>query len=176
LKGDRERCLAAGMDAYISKPIRARQLFDVIESVLDPAAPSESAPPTPAAGSADDAPCDWSQVLKELQGDVDVLRHVAEASLEESPRLMRAIRAAFETGDAPALAEATHTLKGSLRYFGGERSVEIAQALEDMARRNDLSRAEDAVVGLEKEIARLAPVLTRFVHTGQLPQEQSGES
>ncbi len=159
MPGDRQRCLEAGMDEYLAKPIRARQLLAMIETVLGGALPAE-APPPPAAPPGDQV--DWPAALRAVQGDRDLLRSLAEAALEEYPRLMEAIRQAIAGRDAAGLRLAAHTLKGSIRHFAAPGAFEQAHRMELAASAGELRQAEDALAALESEVARLAGALQHY--------------
>ena len=165
MKGDRQRCLDAGMDGYISKPIRAKHLFEVIASVVGGAegdvAPEQSSLPEP------DDDFDWSQGLRTVQGDPDLLRDLVEAFLEESPRFMMGIRQAVADSNAVALHESAHTLKGSLSYLGANQGMEYAFTLEKMGGNDKLEGAGEILAALEAEMAKLTPVLLGYVRPGE---------
>jgi CheY-like chemotaxis protein/HPt (histidine-containing phosphotransfer) domain-containing protein len=160
LKGDRDRCLAAGMDGYLAKPIRPKELFQAIEALQtenEPAPEAESeAQPLPG------QPIDWLVALRSVQGDRDLLQEVVAAFREECPRLMAVLRDTIERGEAPVLFRAAHTLKSSLRYFGAARAYDYAYQLESMARGGDLSQAAATLAHLEKEIQRVLPALNQL--------------
>ena len=110
MKGDRERCLLAGMDGYLSKPIRADELYRIVESV------PESADLTQVDGLADPAPADvfdLSQAMDRLGGRRDLLTEMAALFTRESVRLLEAAHVAIRASDAARLRLAAHTLKGS---------------------------------------------------------------
>jgi signal transduction histidine kinase/CheY-like chemotaxis protein len=160
IKGDRERCLEAGMDGYVSKPIRAQRLLEVIGSVFNgtrnSAGGPEAEPPSAEV-------MDWSEALRSVQGDHDLLRSIAEAFLEECPGLLARIEKAIGQADAVALRVAAHTIKGSARYFGAKPTFEQAFDLEKMAGGGKLDRAEEMAAALHVELERLIPVLENFL-------------
>ncbi len=156
LKGDRERCLAAGMDGYIAKPIHAAELFDVIGGLF--AAREELLEP-PAPEMAEGDIVNWQEALQAVQGDPQLLKTVVEAELEEIPRLMAAISKAIASSDAAALRLAAHTLKGSLRYFGKTVACEEVFRLEKTGQDGNLSEAGASLAVLEREILRIIQVL-----------------
>ena len=156
IKGDRERCLAAGMDGYISKPIRAEQLFEAIEGpVLTSLAGGTS---TPAGQRADDG-IDKALALARVEGDADLLGEMAGLFLDSYPELLCEIREAVAQGDRQALERAAHSLRGSVSNFAARAAVEASLKLEMMARHGDLTESEQALDALEEEIERLTPTL-----------------
>jgi two-component system sensor histidine kinase/response regulator len=159
MKGDRERCLKAGMDKYVSKPIRAKQLFEVIEETVGGLPGPEEAvdAPLPEGGGVD-----WSEALGSVKGDRQLLDLVVETALEETPHLMEGIRAAIGAGDPAALRLAAHTLKGSIRYFGRGPAYELAFQLEEMGRQGRFEGAAETLAALEGEIAQVTSVLLDY--------------
>jgi PAS domain S-box-containing protein len=152
MKGDRERCLAAGMDGYVAKPIQANELSEVIGRVL---------PPPPAAAEAE-APLDLAAALKAVGGDEDILRELAELFLTASPRWLEELRAAVGRKDVAAVRRVAHTMKGSLGQLGAGAAHAAAERLETMGLGQDLAGAAEACAALEGEVGRLAPVLARL--------------
>jgi CheY-like chemotaxis protein len=156
MKGDRERCLEAGMDDYVAKPIRSQQLFETIEAVLGRSAETEPhADPTPADGGI----VDWSEALKVVKGDRALLKDLVETFLQEAPRLMEAMRQAIADSDSGALRIAAHTLKGPIRYLGAAEAFEQAWELERMGKDGNLENAEAGLAALQGEMARLISIL-----------------
>ena len=72
-------------------------------------------------------------------------------------------RGAIEKQDARTLQRAAHTLKGSTGYFGAARASEMALQLETMGKKSELAHAQDALVDMEREMARLTPVLVDYM-------------
>jgi HPt (histidine-containing phosphotransfer) domain-containing protein len=167
MKGDRERCLGAGMDHYVSKPIRARQLFDAIDEVVGSGETAETAESDGSADAGGGAVSegnefDWSAALQAVKGDRKLLRVIVDTVLEETPRLLGEIREAVGGSDLGALQLAAHTLKGSIRYFGQGPAYQQAYRLEEMGRDGDLEGAGEAVAALEGEIAQLNSILLDY--------------
>ncbi len=177
MKGDRRRCLEAGMDEYLAKPIRARQLFQVLAAVLGFSStplPEVKLPsggePQPPAGTP--APFwDAEKALESVQGDRDLLKIVIETYLEESPKLVAAVRAAIDQRDAPKVLLAAHTLKGSLRFFGCDRAFQSAYRLEMMGHQEQLDEAAGTLAELEQLVDQLQPELSR--HAQALAGEEN---
>jgi PAS domain S-box-containing protein len=152
--GDRERCLASGMDHYIAKPVRSRELLAVIEQVI--AGPARPAPET---GGQDGAAgvLDWAAALDRLQGDRALLGELVGVFRDECPKLLTQVREAVATSDAARLKLASHTLKGALSNFAARDAVEAAKRLEQMGKQADLAGADEALAALESELERLEP-------------------
>jgi response regulator RpfG family c-di-GMP phosphodiesterase len=166
MKGDRERCLAAGMDGYIAKPIHVRELLQRIEALLpaDIAATSAGSVVGPAAELWEPA-----NALARVGGDVRLLREVVRLFLSECPRWLDEIRAAAAARDAARLHQAAHSLKGSLGTFGARVAFEAAQRLENMARAGDPAGAEQTCAVLAGALADLESVLAAFAAAGETP-------
>ncbi|HUE69470.1 MAG TPA: response regulator [Pirellulaceae bacterium] len=170
LKGDRERCLAAGMDEYVSKPIRESQLLAALRAVLGERGPAFrfSSPELPAQLGARNAQpetsvIDWKAALETCGGDHALLRDIVEAFLEEEPRRVAEIRRGIEQADFELLNRAAHTIRGSMRYFGAKRVYDRAQALEQMGANRSLEGADVEVCLLEQELEKLLPHLVDYV-------------
>jgi CheY-like chemotaxis protein len=159
MKGDRERCLDAGMDAYVSKPIQARKLFDVIESVFAP--PAEEQTETPSEEFPEPV-FDRSAVLDRVEGDTKLLQEILGLFFDEIPGLMSEIQEPIARGDAQALERAAHTLKGCVGTFGAKGAYDLALTLETMGRGENLAEAKKTYAKLEAEIARLTGALAAF--------------
>jgi CheY-like chemotaxis protein len=154
MKGDRERCLEAGMNGYISKPIQAQELFDLIEEWT-----SEVLRPQPRErpnGHKDDL---FGQMMLRFDGDLAFMMELTTAFLDECVNLLGAMREAVKQGDASALARAAHSLKGAVANFPAQPAVEAALRLEMIGRQGDLTHAAEAYHALVVEIERLKPAL-----------------
>jgi two-component system, sensor histidine kinase and response regulator len=148
MRGDRERCIAAGMDGYIGKPVR----FSDIEETLAGMNRGKANPP-----SAPVRTESWSrnEVLERIGGDQQLLQDLCQIFLEESPKLMAKLRQAIASGDCDGVMRAAHSLKGESSYLGAVGTSQAARQLEDMGRNRDLSHADGTLAELEREIASL---------------------
>jgi PAS domain S-box-containing protein len=167
MRGDRRRCLHAGMDGYVAKPIRIGQLLDAIRSAVDAdadAVASESEP-----SSAENI-VDWAKALDAVGGDHDLLKTLTQSVIEETPRMIDAVRRSVADGDSARLQLTAHTLKGSMRYFGANRAIQLAFRLEKMGEDGNLDDAAAALVSLEAEMDRLLRALASH-EFADLPEE-----
>ena len=153
MKGDRERCLAAGMDAYVSKPIRAAELFEAIGRLLstDVAGAKERPHPEEPQG----AVLDLDTALEFADGDWELLRRMAQLFLSQCPKLLGEVRDSVARGDAPALERAAHKLKASVGSFGAQQAYQATLRLEDLGAAGDLTGAKKAYSEFEEAVMRL---------------------
>jgi two-component system, sensor histidine kinase and response regulator len=169
MKGDRDRCLAAGMDAYVTKPIRSKELARVIDEVVDrvqsakPLAPIESDDRV-ADESSEHCCHNWDQALAALQGDRKLLGELIEIFREECPKLRSEIAAAIQAGDARLLQRAAHTLKGSLGHLAAAEAHRLAEQIEIHAKQGEFSTAEALWPKLQIELDRFEPTLAEFAY------------
>jgi CheY-like chemotaxis protein len=158
MKGDREACLEAGMDAYVAKPLRMEEVFETIYRLVGMPIGREA--PTRAHGA------DWideESLLAGLDHDRGLLREIVEIFLHDAPRMQAAVSLAVRTRDAAALAEAAHALKGAVGMFTTTAPYQTARALEIIARKGDLDGAESTRAALDGEIAELTKRLVKLV-------------
>jgi PAS domain S-box-containing protein len=159
MKGDRQRCLAAGMDTYISKPIRIGELENAIAQLISPSKPAEAPRPE---GTQGDSVIDHAALLAGVDGNRRLLRELVRLFLADCPPRLAEIKEAVRRGDAEALRRAAHTLKGSIGNFTAKKAFEVSQRLEIMGRDGDLESASDACVTLEFELTLLSEELRRL--------------
>ena len=147
MTGDRERCLEAGMDGYITKPVR----FSDIEQTLAGLAGTPGTPVEPAQAAS------WNKVeaLDRIGGDEELLREVCEIFLEESPKLLKKLQQAVAAQDPDGVVRAAHSLKGESSYLSASGTSRAARQLEEMGHNKDLSHARDTLAVLEREVAGL---------------------
>ncbi len=153
MKGDRERCLAAGMDSYVSKPIQVAELLSVIESLLAAHEITEIV-------KDQQHSIDLRGMISQLDGDMELVRELVGIFIGDCPKMMEAIADALAKTDADALTKAAHNLKGSVGNFAARNAFEAARNLEMTGRGGDLSCAQEQYEILVKEIDRLCVELS----------------
>jgi two-component system, sensor histidine kinase and response regulator len=174
MKGDRERCLESGMNGYVTKPIRSRDLQDALAELC----PNADAPPGPVTDGVRRAAdvtdvLDWAEALHSTDGDVDLLRTVAGAFLKEAGQHRTRLRAAVEAGDAATIHRLGHLVKGVTSTFGAAAGRTLAERLETMGRQNDLAGAGACLDALEEQLRALTETLTAFVDGRLVPPATS---
>lgn len=167
MRGDRERCLEAGFDAYLTKPIRLAELFDAVDSVVPDSQGETKALPSmvfsPKPFSGDERAFDELVLIQHAAGDRELAQELVQVFLEEYPGWLTEMRAGIETRDADSLRRAAHTLKGAVDHCGASSAFDLALVVERRGRDNDLSGAKLAFAELSDELARLEPELRRFL-------------
>ncbi len=165
MKGDREHCLAMGMDEYVSKPIRSELLFQAIRIVLSrvPYRHATSTLEYRSAPAPDQLPIEPAEDVQESPEDAAFRRELAEMFLEDYPHLMSKIRESIDARDGAELKLAAHTLKGSTGVFKDSTAYDAALQMELVGRDVAWERAEAAWATLSDEIDRLSAALTTLV-------------
>ena len=177
MKGDRERCLEAGMDDYVAKPLQPDELFTTMERLVDAlqqgASPQSEAPgpQDPREGptkSADDVPeFNMEEALQHVGHDEDLLKEIIDAYYTEYPRLMSQIHTAMEQQDAKRLRMAAHTLKSAVGTLGAARAYDIARRLEQLGQLGEFEQAASVCRELEEVGTRLDRQLVRYCPPSQ---------
>ncbi|MGE3650640.1 MAG: PAS-domain containing protein, partial [Reyranellaceae bacterium] len=161
MKGEDERCRAAGMDGYLAKPVETERLRAVIERWLPAVDGPASDPETVSDAAIDDAAILDRNVLRSWSGgDLDFERDLFATFERDLEQTERSIDAAMQGGDLARVAQAAHRLKGAARQIGAERVGAAALALEEAGKAADRQRCQDARGHLAAELRRLASVLS----------------
>jgi CheY-like chemotaxis protein/HPt (histidine-containing phosphotransfer) domain-containing protein len=151
LEGDRERCLAAGMDGYLAKPFRSADLDKVLETV---AAAKEPGSPR---GSG--ACVNQETLLEKVDNDREFLAELVRIFCETFPEQLRLIEDAIDNRELEQLGRAAHTLKGALANLTADAAARLAGEVEDAARAADPGRAEAAYRSFRPELVRALAML-----------------
>ena len=157
MKGDRERCIDAGMDDYVSKPISTETLQKTIQELVGQGNNSGTSVENGSGSESDTrdaAAFDREALLNAFDHDWPFLKETVDMLLEDYPPMLSEIRQALTNEDAAGLRRTAHALKGMVGNFQAKAAAAAALALEDMGRRGALSGGETAVDKLEKEMER----------------------
>ncbi len=162
-KNDREKCIDAGMDDCIIKPVQMEDLFKALAKHSCGAGSSKTKPET--AKNEEDARkiFDKEQALERIGGDENLLKELADGHIKFSSELMVKMGKALIVKDSETLVFTAHTIKGSLATIGGEKAYKIALRLEKMWRKGDISKSEEDYKLLQKEVERLHELLSKFI-------------
>jgi two-component system sensor histidine kinase/response regulator len=181
MKGDRERCLEAGMDSYLSKPIRARELFEALARLIGgkretgqpasraaPVSASAAAGPRGAGSGQPEPPLDMARAIHLAGGDEALVLELLDVFLAELPGWRSGLRNALASRDPRAIARAVHPLRGALSNIAAGPACAAALQVERLARQNDLAGIAAAAPVLEGELDRLLAELRQSMVSGKL--------
>jgi len=167
LRGDRQRCMEAGMDDYLAKPVEPAELAGKLDRWGSRAsgerrpAELESRPADGADGGRKEVFCP-AELLERLMGDQDLARSIIAGFLSDIPQQIARLKAYVQTGDAVAAQRQAHTIKGAAGNIGAPALLQAAYDVEELGRAGRLAEAVKGLPRLEIEFERLKEVLMRF--------------
>jgi signal transduction histidine kinase/DNA-binding response OmpR family regulator len=158
LRGDREKCLAAGMDDYVTKPVQADSIAQALERAHAYLSRAKNASPGAAQATGPDAKAVLDQTrlrsLYEMAGDVPgAVQAFIRDHLADSARLAAEMHVALGAADAESLERAAHSLQGSTGLFGAHRLVDACLALATHASKRGTPGAADLLALVDRELA-----------------------
>jgi two-component system sensor histidine kinase/response regulator len=159
IKGSRERYMEAGMDDYVTKPVRRKDLAEAIERIMRHTGRWVAPGPS----------FDHTQCLANLDGDEEMFRTLVTLFSETTPGLLARLRTELEAKDAIAVARTAHKLKGSALQFNARPACTLTQRIEDAAHRGDLGVVTALVPELRDAFARLEQELQATAGTATQP-------
>jgi CheY-like chemotaxis protein len=154
MKGDRDRCIAAGMDDYLSKPIRLKDLSEKLAALFGDRL--GGAPERVTGLTVRDLDSDYLQeALSIVNGDKELLRELIDVFLDDVPRLLKIASEAADRRDSSALRATAHSIKGSMLFLNPRSAIEVAQALEQVAATGNIDASNALLTQLREQIAAI---------------------
>ena len=176
MQGDRERCLDAGMNDYVTKPVDPPVLTEALEKWLprktatkkeQPFGKLEDTPPV--SDQEPEAPVfDKAGMMARLMDDEDLARTVIEAFLDDLPKQIEALRGYLEMGDATSAERQAHTIKGASANLGGEALRAVAFEMEKAGKAGNLEYVMAHLPELETQFARLREAMEQYFKPNQV--------
>jgi len=164
LDGYREQCLAAGMDGYVSKPVRVPALLAVIEELdAKPGGQAEKGAPAPTKHNAppDRMAFDRTALLEQCMGNEDLVQRLISIFLETAPALLQEIEHAVSSSDGGALRRSAHTLKGASGSLCAHRMFDESRKLELLGKEDRFGDAAPHMEALKEELGLLEETLSK---------------
>jgi two-component system sensor histidine kinase/response regulator len=160
--GETEKCLAAGMDAYLSKPVDTRQLIELVErlAAARPAGQPDEPAPHAVPDEVTSGVFDPDEALHICFGNHGVLHEMIECFFSEAHSMLSDMGGATAAGDGDELARLAHRLRTTLVYLAAQPAAEAARRIEDIGRSGVLDGADEALGRLARQIQILARVLS----------------
>ena len=162
MKGDKEKCLEAGMDGYVTKPVKTKELLAEISRVVELISGNGDSGSHDRSLLMTDA-LDKQELLEELDGDREFLEESVEMLGSDAPNLLKQIHQALDRGDAEAVRIGAHTIKSMVGNFFAQPAFQAAFDVEKLGRSGDLTTCTASLVSLETEISRLQMELRKVL-------------
>jgi len=154
MEGDRQKCLDAGMDGYVSKPIDAKTLLTTVLKLCSQPQ-SQNVEKT----MSTEGLIDLEGLLERCGGSKDLVHKIAQKFAETGPGMVSQVKDAVESNDADAVYRAAHQLKGASATMGAIKLASIAADIEMLGREGNVTAAADHLASLQVEFERAVPML-----------------
>lgn len=163
MKEDRDRCLAAGMDNYLSKPVKPDELHAILNDLFPNRELSTDIPVVTSDSISSNQAVDMNAAMEIFGDDTELLKEASGLFIDEDyPEQLKLLKEGIEQQDAAVVRAAAHSIKGAARTLGGTALGEVAFSLEQMGRDEDLTGAEQQLETMEKEFAQFADFFMAF--------------
>jgi two-component system sensor histidine kinase/response regulator len=163
MTGDAHKCLQAGMDGYVSKPIRSELLSAEIERVAGKKSKREEKAMQESKDLTAGTSVNLPELLARVDNDRELLRDLLSIFAEEFPRYLLAVREAVAREDAKEVATVSHTLKGMLSNLAVTKAAASAGQLEQQAGVGDQSALKQALAAFESDVQGLLPEMETYM-------------
>ncbi len=150
MKGDRDKCLEAGMDDYVSKPIKAGALFQAV---------ARQTGGIPASGVPVNSSLNLAKAMDTVEGDKTLLKELVDTFLEDYPRQLAELEAVIAEQNALQVERKAHSFKGAVGNFGADAAYQLAYALENLGSQSRLDGATDLFNQLRHEMDHVREIL-----------------
>ena len=167
MRGDRERCLAAGMDGYVSKPVRKAELHQALAELRQKSQTATAVQPQVTSGA-----IDWEAAVNTVDGDRGLLLKVVEAATTELPDLSAKLELALKEDNSQAVRELAHTIKGIGASLAASGIMTHAATIERCGIQCELDSAKQCISDLRDALTRTMEECERF-RSGQHPSGQA---
>jgi two-component system sensor histidine kinase/response regulator len=162
MAGDREKCLCAGMDEYLSKPVRKAELYEALQATIGNLGSNEVEIAGPTNGSPSSV-VDWEAAFAVVDGDRELLVDIATAAIEELRGLIERLINAVDDQDAPGIQSTAHSVQGTLRVFQNVEASGLVQKLEILGRENRLDEVPALFERLKCLLEQILTELSQFI-------------
>ncbi|MBF0541666.1 MAG: response regulator [Nitrospirae bacterium] len=155
MKQDKDRCLDAGMNGFVSKPIKEKELFEVINSLIQTDISIIKEEPSKTLSYEEKPIIDKVEVMERLNGDIELFKEIYEAFIDDAHTLINELKETIAKNDLDKIKGIAHAIKGASAGIGAVRLMEKALMLEEMTKSHDTNRSQEIVKEIEIEFQKL---------------------